>query len=111
MTETKLMSEESFTPEYFDSDRTGPVSVARLSKRWLAPNGKKSRRVAAAASYAEEYEIGIGRWKATIVKQVDCGDGQTMFTTRIKAEKRGFWKQRRRQRSSTTRGARRNQPT
>lgn len=60
--------------------KTGPIKRGRVSLSRLSGQGFMSSRDApggGAGCYFEEYEIGIGAWKATIVKVFDYGAGRT----------------------------------
>lgn len=99
MTDIDVLPDHNTTPDH--AEAAGLVSLSRLLKRGFAPGGKGGR---AAGCYVEEYEIEIGRWKATIVKQVDYRAGKTRFSTRLGEDQRKSWRPKR-ARMFTARGS------
>ncbi|BCH27236.1 hypothetical protein MesoLjLc_71240 [Mesorhizobium sp. L-8-10] len=82
--------------------QSGRVSLSRLPVQGFASN-----RDAAGGCYFEEYEIGIGAWKATIVKVLDYGSGRTRLRARYEADQKAGRPERQRRHSVRRRRARR----
>ncbi|MGO4842347.1 hypothetical protein AB4144_59775, partial [Rhizobiaceae sp. 2RAB30] len=73
----------SSTRKKVGTTQTGCVSLSRLPVQGFTSNrdGAGGR----SSCYFEEYEIGIGAWKATIVKTLDYGAGRTRLRARYDA--------------------------
>lgn len=73
----------SLTEEAANATRAGRVHLSRRSA-----HGFSSERVSGGGSscYFEEYELGIGPWKATIVKTLDYGAGRTRFRAQYEVD-------------------------
>lgn len=97
---------ETFTmPGKGEPLRPGRVWLSRIKGRYepLAPGSEWSRRLL----FSEQYEIGIGTWKATIVRQIDSRAGKIRFRTSFGPEEQESWKRRRMERLSQRLNARR----
>jgi len=70
-------------------ETAGLVQSDRVSLSRRSAHGFASDRAASgggSSCYFEEYELGIGRWKATIVKTLDYGAGSTRFRARYETD-------------------------
>lgn len=91
--------------------KVGTVKAGRVSLSRLSVQGFTSNRDATgdrSSCYFEEYEIGIGAWKATIVKTLDYGAGRTRLRARYEADQpteRPGWQRRRSRRRQARRYA------
>lgn len=84
MTDTIIAGQQNpLAEEATDTIRSGRVYLSRRSAHGFmsdrAPSGGSS-------CYFEEYELGIGPWKATIVKTLDYGAGRTRFRARYEVD-------------------------
>ena len=98
------MSDASFATKARRSSvrkKAGTIKRGRVSLSRLSGQGFMSNRDApggGAGCYFEEYEIGIGAWKATIVKTLDYGAGLTRLRARYDTDQQAEcpgWKRRR----------------
>jgi hypothetical protein len=92
-------------PPQGESEYPTRVSLSRINGRYeqAAPDRAMSRRVL----FSEQYEIGIGTWKATIVRQIDSRAGKVRFRTDFDPQGRQSWQRRRMERLSQRLNARR----
>lgn len=83
MTDSSIAGQNSLAEEAADTIRSGRVHLSRRSAHGFvsdrAPDGGSS-------CYFEEYELGIGPWKATIVKTLDYGAGRTRFRAQYEVD-------------------------
>lgn len=85
--------------------QSGRVSLSRLSVQGFTSN--RDAAGGGSGCYFEEYEIGIGAWKATIVKVLDYGAGRTRLRARYEADQQAGRPERQRRHSVRRRRARR----
>lgn len=93
--DTRVESEDGFAPIAREPEHMSRVSLSRLDP--CGPT-EPSRQESRTAVTMEEYEIGIGAWKATILKQVDGKAGRSRFRARFEQPPREAWNRRRLQR-------------
>lgn len=85
MTDSSMTADKrnSLKEEATTATQTGRVRLSRRSAR-----GFISDRASGGGSscYFEEYELGIGPWKATIIKTLDYGAGRTRFRAQYEVD-------------------------
>lgn len=101
MTDASFSTEDraSYVQEEANDIHAGRVSLSRLSAQGFTSNRDPAQ--GRSSFYFEEYEIGIGAWRATIVKMLDYGAGRTWFRAKYNADQQ--FGRRERQRKHTVR--------
>jgi hypothetical protein len=86
MTDSSIAAEKrnSLPEEKNDAVRTGRVRVSRRAAHGFMSN--RASGGGGSSCYFEEYELGIGPWKATIVKTLDYGAGRTRFRAQYEVD-------------------------
>lgn len=108
MTSIRSQRDPHGLPQDREPDQAGRVSLSRVQAR-----GGKARsgwEAFAADVCLEQYELGIGDWKALIVRQVDIHGSRVKFRTSFNADKQESWVRRRKQRLAERLNARRRFP-
>lgn len=105
MSETIVETEQSIATSVPGAISAGRVLLSRVSARIEAGTSGPGRAQLRRAAYSEQYEIGIGAWKATIVKQV--GIGKVRLRASFDAKEQETWTRRRKQRLMERLNARR----
>jgi hypothetical protein len=107
MTDASFVTEDraSSVQETANDTLTGRVSLSRLSAQGFTSSRDPAQ--GGSSCYFEEYEIGIGAWKATIVKMLDYGAGRTRYRAKYNADQQFGCRERPRRHSVRRRRSRR----